>query len=146
MKLKDLTLSMEQMQHLKSLGVDTTKAATVLIYKDEDGNEVSWDDVTVKDGRPTYIEYDGEEYALYEDYLDAENGDYDHSYREDCGVFSLAEILLELNTRGIAFKTGPVDKLRGTDVCKAFTQHPDLYKMCMQLCYGLLCDNANKGV
>ena len=35
----------------------------------------------------------GEVVAIAQSYKDAETGDYDHSYREDCGVFTLQDVL-----------------------------------------------------
>ena len=92
MGLKEQTLTPEQMNTLKALGVDTTKASVVLIFKDEDGNEIEWNDITFENGEPVFIEGCGEG-PVYKEYFDAETGDYDNSYREDCGVFTLHDIL-----------------------------------------------------
>lgn len=103
------------MMHLKELGVDTSKASMVLIAKDERGNEVCWGDLSFKDDTDKWLceSWDDEldepckkEAYLY--YLDAENGDYDHSYREDCGVFTLLDILellpKEISVNGTCYK------------------------------------------
>lgn len=98
--MKNQTLSISQMRHLKELGVDTSKASMVLIAKDESGNEVCWEDLSFKEDTGTWLCESWDEESdepcrkeAYLDYLDAENGDYDHSYREDCGVFTLQDIL-----------------------------------------------------
>lgn len=75
-------LSIEQMLHLQELGVDTSKASMVLIYKDEEGNEVEWEDIN-----------DFEDGEIFAELLHAETGDYDHSYRRCCGVFTLQDVL-----------------------------------------------------
>ena len=84
---------MEQMAHLKKLGVDTTKASVVLIFKDEDGNEVDWCNVSFRDGEPIYLDEDDYGWPLSKNYLDAETGYYDHSFRENCGVFTVDDVL-----------------------------------------------------
>ena len=93
--LKEQTLTREQMARLKELGVDTTKASVVLIYKDDNGNEVEWDEVIEADGGNFFCKDEtfDEEYDLSEEFLDAETGYYDHSFRLDCGVFTLEDIL-----------------------------------------------------
>lgn len=98
--MKNQVLSIEQMQHLQELGVDTSKASMVLIAKDESGNEVCWEDLSQKEDTGIWLceSWDDELEApckkeAYLNYLDAEDGDYDHSYRKDCGVFTLQDIL-----------------------------------------------------
>lgn len=73
-------LSIEQMQHLEELGVDTSKASMVLLYTDDEGEIIEWEDAD---------EFPGKFVELY----DAETGNYDHSYRKYCGVFTLQDIL-----------------------------------------------------
>ena len=80
--MKEQVLSIEQMQHLKKLGLDTSKASMVLIYKDEEDCEVLWEDVS-----------DFEDGEIFVELLDAETGNYAHSYRKDCGVFTLQDII-----------------------------------------------------
>lgn len=79
-------LSIEQMQHLKELGVDTSKASMVLLWKDDEGNEMDWDDVQDELSHPEPME-------MFKELYDAETGNYDHSYRKYCGVFTLQDIL-----------------------------------------------------
>lgn len=79
-------LSIEQMQHLKELGVDTSKASMVLLYKDYEGNEMDWDEVQDELSHPEPME-------MFKELYDAETGNYDHSYRKYCGVFTLQDIL-----------------------------------------------------
>lgn len=79
-------LSIEQMQHLKELGLDTSNASMVLIYKDDEGNELEWDEVEDELSHPEPME-------LFRELYDAETGNYDHSYKKYCGVFTLQDIL-----------------------------------------------------
>lgn len=79
-------LSVEQMQHLEELGVDTSKASMVLLWKDDEGNEMDWDDVQDELSHPEPME-------MFKELYDAETGNYDHSYRKYCGVFTLGDIL-----------------------------------------------------
>ena len=79
-------LSIEQMQHLKELGVDTSKTSMVLLWKDDEGNEMNWDDVQDELSHPEPME-------IFKELYDAETGNYDHSYRKYCGVFTLQDIL-----------------------------------------------------
>lgn len=41
--MKNQTLSIEQMLHLKELGVDTSKASMVLIATDDDSCPLDWE-------------------------------------------------------------------------------------------------------
>lgn len=79
-------LSIEQMQYLKELGVDTSKASMVLLWKDDEGNEMDWDEVQDELSHPEPME-------MFKELYDAETGNYDHSYRKYCGVFTLQDIL-----------------------------------------------------
>ena len=79
-------LSIEQMKHLKELGVDTSKASMVLLWKDDEGNEMDWDEVQDELSHPEPME-------MFKELYDAETGNYDHSYRKYCGVFTLQDIL-----------------------------------------------------
>lgn len=72
-------LNIEQMQHLKELGLDTSKASMVLLYTDDEGEIIEWEDAD---------EFPEKFVRLY----DAETGDYDHSYRKCCGVFTSDDI------------------------------------------------------
>ena len=81
--MKDQVLSIDQMRHLRDLGVDTQEASIVHLFKDEEGN---------------YIDYDKaealrEEIVVLDRYYDAEMGNYDHSLRMDYGVFTLQDLL-----------------------------------------------------
>lgn len=79
-------LNISQMKHLKDLGVDTSKASMVLLWKDDEGNEMDWDDVQDELSHPEPME-------MFKELYDAETGNYDHSYRKYCGVFTLQDIL-----------------------------------------------------
>lgn len=79
-------LDIEQMQHLKELGVDTSKASMVLIYTDCNCDVIEWDDVQYELSHPEPME-------MFKELYDAETGNYDHSYRKYCGVFTLQDIL-----------------------------------------------------
>lgn len=79
-------LSIEQMKHLKELGVDTSNASMVLIYTDCNCDVIEWDDVQYELSHPEPME-------MFKELYDAETGNYDHSYRKYCGVFTLQDIL-----------------------------------------------------
>lgn len=83
--MKNQTLSIEQMQHLQKIGVDTSNASMVLIATDNDGCTLDWEEAL------DYMKYG--QLDVYFKLLDAEMGDYNHSYREDCGVFTLQDVL-----------------------------------------------------
>lgn len=99
--MKHQTLNMAQMEHLKQLGVDTSKASVVLLFFDEDGNELGWEVENFGKTEPVYQCYN-EESEIWEStnaqYFDAETGSYDHSYRDSCGVFTLQDIMELLPT------------------------------------------------
>lgn len=93
------TLSIKQMQHLQSLGLDCSKTSVILIFTDESNNILTWDEIYFdKNNNPIYINswdsdidrYDCPAYAIYHD---EDTGNYDHSYRDSCGVFTLDDIL-----------------------------------------------------
>lgn len=93
--MKNQTLSIEQMQKLKALGVDTSKASMVLLFHDEYGECVVWEVENHGKDKPLYEFYDDEVkhwVSTTVEYFDAETGRYDHSYRGDCGVFTLQDI------------------------------------------------------
>lgn len=73
-------LDIEQMKHLQKLGLDTSKASMVLLYTDDEGEIIEWDDVD---------EFTEKFITLH----DAETGNYDHSYRKNFGVFTVQDIL-----------------------------------------------------
>lgn len=79
-------LDISQMQHLKELGVDTSNASMVLIYTDCNCDVIEWDDVQYELSHPEPME-------MFKELYDAETGNYDHSYRKYCGVFTLQDIL-----------------------------------------------------
>ena len=81
---------------MKELGVDTSKASMVLIYYDDNGEEVGWDIEDHGNGVPLLETYDSDHEqwnSARPEYLDAETGNYDHSYREECGVFTLQDMI-----------------------------------------------------
>lgn len=93
--MKNQTLSIEQMKHLKELGVDTSKASIVLLFLDENGECVGWG---INHGKeyPLYEVYDENSETwmpCYMEILDAKTGNYDHSFRDECGVFTLQDII-----------------------------------------------------
>lgn len=81
-------LSVEQMKHLKDLGVNTSDASMVLIATDDDGCILLWEDAEEAIKHHLYDVY----FNLY--YV--ESSSYDHSYKEECGVFTLQDILDKL--------------------------------------------------
>lgn len=93
--MKNQVLSIEQMKHLKELGVDTSNTSAVLLFYDEEGDCVGWDvEYDYKDQVFKHLNY------LYEvwmpcriEIVDAETGNYDHSFRDECGTFTLQDIL-----------------------------------------------------
>lgn len=95
--MKDQVLSIEKMQHLREMGIDTSEASAVLMLYSEDGWELEWKEVK-NHGRdkPLYKWYDDqmETWELaYVRIYDAELGNYDHSYRKECGAFTLQDML-----------------------------------------------------
>lgn len=100
---KKICLSIEQMRELKELGVETKDASMVLMFFTDNGEELRWEQVENhgKD-KPLWEWYD-EDSETWEpanpELFDAETGNYDHSYREGCGVFTLQDMLDELPKR-----------------------------------------------
>ena len=94
--MKKQVLTIKEMTYLKSLGVDTSKASMVLLFFDESGNELGWE-VEDRGKDKVLYEYYDEGKEIWESasysYFDAETGHYDHSHREDCGVFTLQDML-----------------------------------------------------
>ena len=97
--MKNQVLSIEQMQKLKELGVDPSKASMVLLFQDDESNIYDWDEVVEEcsefgDCFHHFVKDDeGNNNRVYMSLLDAERGNYDHSYREDCTVFTLQDII-----------------------------------------------------
>lgn len=98
--MKNRVLNINQMVHLKELGVDTSKASMVIIARDENGDEIEWSDLSYKKDTDTFIYIDWNDDSgrpspkeAYLEYLDAEDGEYDHSYREENGAFILQDII-----------------------------------------------------
>lgn len=81
-------LSIEQMKHLKELGLDTSDASMVLIATDDDGCKLLWEDAEKAIKHHWYNVH----FNLY--YVDTSS--YDHSLKEECGVFTLQDILGKL--------------------------------------------------
>lgn len=73
------------MLHLKELGVDTSKASMVLIATGDDSCPLDWE--TALEAISTHL------YEVSFELFDADSSYYDHSYREDCGVFTLQDII-----------------------------------------------------
>ena len=96
--MKQIALSIEQMKHLKKLGVDTSKASMVRVFTDDNNNILEWDELTheyAEHGDACGYFYRDEDENLQQAYesLLCADGNYDHSYRKDCGAFSLQDIL-----------------------------------------------------
>ncbi len=81
-------LSIEQMKHLKELGLDTSDASMVLIATDDDGCNLLWEDAEKAIKHHWYNVH----FNLY--YVDTSS--HDHSLKEECGVFTLQDILGKL--------------------------------------------------
>lgn len=95
--MKKICLSIDQMRQLKELGVETKDASIVLMFFTDEGEELSWDQVEDHGKEKPLWEWFNEETEIWEptivELFDAETGDYDHSYREECGVFTLQDML-----------------------------------------------------
>lgn len=133
--MKKICLSIDQMRQLKELGVETKDASLVLMFFTEDGEELCWDEVKNSGKEKPLWEWFNEETEIWEpaifELFDAETGSYDHSYREECGVFSLQDMLemipvyidkglysLELSFDEIAYTDKPVYTLQYIDVVR----------------------------
>ena len=86
--LKNVIKLWKQMLQLAEIETDKAKliveselAEGVEVFVEQDGEYVP-----AEDG-----EYEAEDKNF--EYLDADTGNYDHSYRRDCGVFTLQDIL-----------------------------------------------------
>lgn len=106
---KKICLSIDQMQKLKELGVETKDASMVLMFFTDNGEELNWEQVENhgKD-KPLWEWYDEDTETwepTLEELFDAETGNYDHSYREECGVFTLQD-MLEMMPSSIPHKEG----------------------------------------
>lgn len=82
------TLSIDQMKRLQELGLDTSDASMVLIAIDDDSCPLDWE--TALEAMSTHL------YDVSFNLFDADSPYYDHSYRKDCGVFTLQDILDKL--------------------------------------------------
>lgn len=100
---KKICLSIEQMQRLKELGVETKDASMVLMFFTDNGEELRWEQVENHGKDKPLWEWYNEDTETWEPTLeelfDAETGNYDHSYREECGVFTLQDMLDKLPKR-----------------------------------------------
>ena len=81
-------LSVEQMKHLQELGLDTSDASMVLIATDDDSCSLDWE--TALTAISAHL------YEVSFELFDADSSYYNHSYRKDCGVFTLQDILDKL--------------------------------------------------
>lgn len=81
----------------------------VLLFFTEDGEELSWDQVENHGKNKPLWEWFNEETEIWEpamiELFDAETGSYDHSYREQCGVFTLQD-MIEMAPKKIPDKKG----------------------------------------
>lgn len=95
--MKKTCLSIDQMQKLKELGIKTENASMVLMFFTENGDELCWDEVKNHGKDKPLWEWFDEETEIWETANDelfhVETGNYDHSYREKCGVFTLQDML-----------------------------------------------------
>ena len=83
--MKNHTLSIERMRHLRNLGVDTSKASMVLIATDDDSCSLDWG--TALTAISAHL------YEVSFELFDADSSYYNHSCRKDCGVFTLLDII-----------------------------------------------------
>lgn len=85
---QDQVLSIEQMRHLQELGLDTSDASMMLIAIDDDSCPLDWE--TALKAMSAHL------YDVSFNLFDADSSYYYHSYRKDCGVFTLQDILDKL--------------------------------------------------
>lgn len=94
------TLEKDEMLRLRELGVDTSDASMVMLFVDNSAEYLTWDDVSQDeeaDDLYFYYDIDGDiEVIATKILLDAETGDYDHSFRETCGVFTVDDLIMKL--------------------------------------------------
>lgn len=97
MNMKKIALSIEQMQKLQNLGVDTSNASMVLLFSTENGEFVGWEEVQDNGKDCRLYQWYNPESEIWEsttiELLNADTGNYDHSYRDSCGTFTLQDIL-----------------------------------------------------
>ena len=132
-------LSIEQMKHLKELGLDTSDASMVLIATDDDGCELLWEDAEKAIKHHWYNVH----FNLY--YVDTSS--YDHSLKEECGVFTLQDIIGKLprhiNDFGTKYKlhieptfAGPWCISYQIGICEPFVfKLSKIYWMQPMICY-----------
>ena len=102
--MKDQVTSIEQSRRLLELGVPAEKASMVRIFEDCDGDVLDWDYVVERDGKFFMSEFAMDSFAIdsdgpvevYHQLYDANNGEYDHSYRSDHPAFTVADLLMML--------------------------------------------------
>lgn len=90
-----ISTSIEQSQRLLAMGLKPETADMVIIYKDDCGNEVPWEDILIdQQGRDFCLcdKIGGVAYCTKEVYP-SECGCYDHSYTSDCPSWSLSRLL-----------------------------------------------------
>lgn len=138
--MKKICLSIDQMRQLKELGVETKDASMVLMFFTEDGEELSWDQVENHGKDRPLWEWFNEETEIWEpaifELFDPETGSYDHSYREECGVFTLQDMLemmpiyidkglysLELSFDEVAYTDKPVYTLQYIDAVRNVSKY-----------------------
>ncbi len=144
--MKNQTLSVEQMIHLKELGVDTSKASMVCIFTDERGDVQDWYELV--DLSPIFF------VGMRMGYYDANSSDYDHSYRNDCGVFTLQDII-ELLPKEMKTSTDTYWLTMSHDseewyICYSMSDEFDYYKefksdSLLEAAYNMLCWCAENG-
>lgn len=133
-------LSIEQMKHLKEIGLDTSNASMVLIATDDDGCGLLWEDAEKAIKHHWYNVH----FNLY--YVDTSS--YDHSLKEECGVFTLQDIICKLPRRindfGTSYKlhieptfTGPWYISYQIGICEPFVFK--LSKNLLDAAYEMLC-------
>lgn len=97
--MKKQVLSIEQMKHLKEFNLDINNSGMVCIFQDDYGEIISWDEVICeyKEHGDTFqyfrIDEEGFHVPAYMYLLDSIGGIYDHSYKEDCAVFTLQDMI-----------------------------------------------------
>lgn len=135
MKSKQV-LSIKQMKHLQDLGLDTSDASMVLIAIDDDSCTLDWE--TALEAMSTHL------YDVSFDLFDADSSYYDHSYRKDCGVFTLQDILDKLppfigNNTLTLQRHGDKWMCLYIEPYTRYSLHMEIKEKCIYAAYHMLC-------
>ena len=94
--MKNETLEHNQMKFLRGLGIDTSDASLVKLYKKESDNTVvSWNTIC-SDRNGLFVYTDERRESVSTHFYEANSNDYDHSLREENGVYTTDDLLKKL--------------------------------------------------